>query len=79
MQVLAFAASSSKKSINKQLVCYAANLIEGAQVEVLDLNDYEMPLYSQDKEQELGSPDLAAKFFAKIGEVRCLDHFICRT
>lgn len=67
MKVIAFAASSSKKSINKQLVTYAANLLEGAQVEVLDLNDYELPLFSVDKEQKLGQPQLAQDFFAKIG------------
>ena len=67
MKIIAFAASSSKKSINKQLVTYAASLLEGAQVEVLDLNDYELPLFSVDKEQELGSPQLAQDFFAKLG------------
>ncbi|GAB6140855.1 NAD(P)H-dependent oxidoreductase [Methylosoma difficile] len=66
MKLLAFAASSSKKSINKQLVTYAASLMEGADVEVLDLNDYELPLYSVDKEQELGHPQLAQAFMAKI-------------
>ena len=67
MKVIAFAASSSKNSINKQLVTYAASLLDGAQVEVLDLNDYELPLFSVDKEQELGKPQLAQDFFAKIG------------
>ncbi len=67
MKVLAFAASSSSKSINKKLVSYAASLVDGAEVEVLDLNDYEMPLFSQDREQELGQPQLAQDFFAKIG------------
>ena len=67
MKIIAFAASNSKKSINKQLVIYAANLLEGAEVEVLDLNDYELPLFSVDKEQELGQPQLAQDFFAKIG------------
>ena len=34
MKLLAFAASSSKKSINKRLVTYAASLLQGADVEV---------------------------------------------
>lgn len=55
MKVIAFAASSSKESINKQLVTYAANLIENAEVEVLDLNDYELPLFSVDKEKRIGA------------------------
>jgi len=66
VRIIAFAASSSRKSINKQLVTYAANLIEDAQVEVLDLNDYELPLFSEDREQILGQPQLAHDFLAKI-------------
>lgn len=67
MKVLAFAASSSTKSINKQLVTYATTLLEASEVEILDLNDYELPLFSEDKEIELGQPGLAKKFFDKIG------------
>jgi NAD(P)H-dependent FMN reductase len=66
MKLIAFAASSSKKSINKQLVTYAAGLLEGADVEVLDLNDYELPLFSADKEEELGKPQLAQAFVDKL-------------
>jgi len=68
MKVIAFAASSSKKSINKQLVTYATGLLENAQVEILDLNDYELPLFSQDKEEEIGQPSLANDFLSKIGD-----------
>ena len=39
MKLLAFAASSSTKSINKQLATYAASLVQGAEVEILDIND----------------------------------------
>lgn len=66
MKILAFAASSSKKSINKQLASYAVHLISGHELEVLDLNDYELPLFSEDKEAELGQPPLAKDFLAKI-------------
>ncbi len=72
MKVLAFAASSSKKSINKSLASYAVSLIEGAESEVLDLNNYELPLFSADKEAELGAPDLAKDFYAKIGNCDAL-------
>ncbi len=68
MKILAFAASNSSKSINKQLVTYASGLIDGAEVEVLDLNDYELPLFSEDKEAELGQPALAKAFTAKIAD-----------
>jgi len=68
MKIIAFAASNHRKSINKQLVEYASHLLNKADVEILDLNDYELPLYSQDKEEELGHPKLAKDFLAKIGE-----------
>jgi NAD(P)H-dependent FMN reductase len=47
MKIIAFGASSSKDSINKQLAAYAAGLFENASVEILDLNDYEMPFFNR--------------------------------
>jgi len=71
MKLLAFAASSSAKSINKQLATYAAQQVkhdEGVEVEILDINDYEMPLFSENKEAQLGQPQQAKKFYDKLGE-----------
>ena len=72
MKIIAFAASSSRKSINKQLVTYAAGLLANAEIEVLDLNDYEMPLFSEDKQAESGIPKLAQLFLDKINEADAL-------
>ena len=72
MKIIAFAATSSRKSINKQLVSYAASLVDNAQVEVLDINDYEMPLFSEDREAELGKPQLAQDFIDKIASADAL-------
>jgi len=72
MKIIAFAATSSRKSINKQLVTHAASLIKGAEVEVLDINDYEMPLFSEDREAELGKPQLARDFLDKIASADAL-------
>lgn len=66
-KIVALGGSSSKTSINKQLAVYTANLIPNATVEILDLNDYEMPVFSVDKEKEDGIHPLAHDFFAKIG------------
>ena len=66
-KIIAFGASSSKNSINKQLANYVANQFQNANVDLLDLNDYEMPLYSVDKEKNQGIPELAKTFFAKLG------------
>ncbi|MGL4474800.1 MAG: NADPH-dependent FMN reductase [Shewanella sp.] len=67
MKIIAFGASSSRHSINKQLANYAAHLVTGAEVELLDLNDFELPLFSEDKEKEIGQPDAAKAFYAKLG------------
>ena len=58
-RVIALAGSNSSTSINKQLVEYAGTLLESVQVEVLDLNDFEMPIYSSDRESADGHPQKA--------------------
>ena len=72
MKVLAFAASSSKQSINAQLVRYAGSLIRDADVEYLDINDYEMPLFSVDRLKEMGMPEAAKRFYNRIGQADAL-------
>jgi chromate reductase, NAD(P)H dehydrogenase (quinone) len=66
MKIIAFGGSPSKNSINKKLAIYAASLFENAEVEVLDLNDFQMPIFSVDIEAEIGQHDLAKAFLAKI-------------
>ena len=77
MNFLAFAATSSRNSINKQLVSHAIDVLENeinetVETELIDLNDYEMPIYSIDRENEAGIPELAKQFYKKIGEVDAL-------
>jgi len=67
-KILAFGASSSRQSINKQLAKYTAEQIAEADVTLLDLNDFEMPIYSIDKEREDGIPVLANDFKQHILE-----------
>lgn len=66
-KIIAFGASSSSTSINKQLATYAASLFENCSVEILDLNDYELPLFSVDKEKNNGIPALAHDFYNQLG------------
>ncbi|WP_281336084.1 NADPH-dependent FMN reductase [Flavobacterium eburneipallidum] len=66
MKIIAFAGSNSQNSINKKLTTYAASLFENAEVEVLDLNDFEMPLFSVDAEKEIGQHPVAQAFLDKI-------------
>ncbi len=66
-KVIAFAASNSSRSINRQLVQHACALLsDDIDAEILDLNDYELPLFSVDREDELGQPPLAQAFLQKI-------------
>jgi NAD(P)H-dependent FMN reductase len=72
MKILAFAATNSRNSINRALIDYAtgqlqADILPGAEIEFLDLNDFEMPIYSIDRETEGGIPAEARTFFDKIG------------
>jgi chromate reductase len=62
ISILAFGASSSRKSINKKFAGFAAGRIQNSKVKLLDLNDFEMPIYSIDKENKNGFPELAINF-----------------
>ena len=61
-KILAFGASSSKHSINKRLATYTAHQIKDAQIQILDLNDFEMPIFNVDRESEHGIPEAAHRF-----------------
>lgn len=65
MKILAFAGSNSSQSINKKLVKHTLTYFEGAEINLLDLNDYEMPLFSVDREK-IGFPELVHTFIKQI-------------
>jgi len=65
-KIIAFAGTNSKKSINKQLVTYSASLLNEVDVTILDLNDFELPLFGVDFEKEHGIPQNAHKFLDYI-------------
>ncbi len=62
-RILVFAGSTRKESFNVRLIHIAAEGARsaGADVTVLDLKDYPLPLFDQDLEQEQGMPENAAK------------------
>ena len=69
--ILCFAATNSTQSINERLVGHAAKVLQDelgtpVEIEIIDLNDYEMPIYSPEREAE-GIPQLAQDFYDKIG------------
>lgn len=62
-RILAFAGSTRTASFNKKLIKVAKGGAEaaGAEVTLLDLRDYPMPLYDGDLEADTGLPDNARK------------------
>ncbi|OXG06448.1 NADPH-dependent FMN reductase [Flavobacterium araucananum] len=72
MKIITFGGSNSQHSINKHLATYAAGLFENGEVEILDLNDYAMPLFSVDLEKQVGQHEIAKAFLAKIASADLL-------
>ena len=52
--IITIGASSSKKSLNKVLAEYVGSLVSNVELTKVDLNDYEMPIFSIDIENEQG-------------------------
>ena len=63
VKILAFAGSTRTRSYNKMLIQSAAQFAEhqGADVRLIDLRDYPMPLYDGDLEERDGVPENALK------------------
>lgn len=57
-QILAFAGSTRKESLNRKLLQFAIHKIEaiGGKVTLLNLGEYNLPLYNADFEKENGLP-----------------------
>src|SRR5271156_3839779 len=62
-RILAFAGSLRRDSFNKKLVSIAAQGAKkaGAEVTIVDLKDFPLPLFDQDFEAEQGIPDMGKK------------------
>lgn len=62
-KLIFFAGSASKNSIHKKLAHAGADIARdiGAEVTILDLKDYELPLYCTDLEMEQGIPENVIK------------------
>lgn len=72
MKIVAFGASTSRSSINRRLANHAATVLASEfdgpfEIDLLDLNDFEMPIFSVDREKELGIPTEAQAFFKRLG------------
>jgi len=71
MKTLAFNASNSKNSINRQLLDHAVGLLKqdsDTDVETVSVLDFDAPIYSIDTESESGIPEAAHNLRQKIAE-----------
>ena len=75
MKTIAFAGSNSSTSINHQLVSHAVKLVEHS--EVIKLNDYIAPMYSQDLENSEGIPQSIKNLDTKLSEANKLVISVC--
>jgi len=73
MKILAFAGSTSSTSINRELVKFVLKSFQEDEINLIDLNDYSMPVFSVDLEKK-GFPDEAPQFLKQIEEC---DAIIC--
>ena len=67
MKIFAFAGSNSSTSINKQLVKFVLKSFPNEDINLIDLNDYLMPVFSVDLEKN-GFPKEAHQFLKNIEE-----------
>ena len=67
MKIFAFAGSNSSTSINKQLVKFVLKSFPDDEINLIDLNDYLMPVFSVDLEKN-GFPNEAYQFLKNIEE-----------
>lgn len=69
-RIITIGGSTSKMSINKIFAEYAGSLLSNnIDVQNIDLNDFEMPLFSVDIIEESGIPETAKKLDAIINSV----------
>ena len=62
-KVLVFAGSNHSTSINHTLAQAAAKLLENADITIVRLTDFELPIFSEDLEKDSGIPKNAQKFY----------------
>ncbi|GGD40049.1 NADPH-dependent FMN reductase [Muriicola marianensis] len=61
-KILAFAGSNSSTSINFKLVKHTISLIEGHKIQLMDMAEFDLPMFSVDHEKEYGYTNSLAEF-----------------
>jgi len=63
---MAFAGSNASTSINFQLISHTTSLIDTHEIQLLNMANYTFPMYSSDREEKDGFPDLLITFKGDI-------------
>ena len=72
MRIIGLAGSNSKTSINRQLLNFTASFFNKVMVNLLNLNDYEVEIFSVDKEAENGIPSKISSLAETIDQADLL-------
>ena len=67
-KIIGFSGSNSSTSINQQLVQTIAAYFSSATMEILDLRDYDAPVYGKDLEGQFGIPDQVLDLKEKLAQ-----------
>ncbi len=70
--ILAFAGSNSSTSVNYKLVKFTTLMLNGHEVELLNMANHTFPMYSEDREKELGFPEALPELKEKISKADAL-------
>lgn len=71
-RILAFAGSNSSTSINYKLVQFTTSLIKDHEVDLINMVDYNFPVFSEDLERKKGYSDLLKGLIDKIVQANAL-------
>lgn len=74
--ILAFSGSNSSTSVNQALIKYTASIVTKHKVEVIDLRDFPVPMYSEDVEKADGIPASVQELKSKL---QAADGFVLAT
>lgn len=67
-KIIAFSGSNSSRSINQQLIQIVGQFVEGAEVEIISLREYSVPIYCLDDEESVGYPASMLALHDKLQE-----------
>ncbi|GHC60807.1 hypothetical protein GCM10008083_27290 [Ulvibacter litoralis] len=65
MKILAFSGSNSRTSINQELIKYITQFLN-VPVDIIDLRDYELPMFSIEEEQQNGHSNVLMSLYNTV-------------